>query len=116
MANTLTKLCIISTILGIALLVIISDKLSLPTSTIASITKEQINKPVVVKGTIKDILVNKESLSLLEVQDKSSSIKVALFKPDKITLQEGSFIEVYGRVSLYNEEVEIIAETIKILN
>lgn len=116
MADILTKLCIISALLGIMLLVIVADKIDIPTSTTDSITKEDINKHMKIRGTIKKV-INKESLSILEVQDKTIPIQVVLFKPNNnLKLEKNSFVEVYGKVSMYEDNIQIIAETIKKLN
>ncbi len=115
MADLLTKICIISSIIGIILLVLVSNKLDIPSSNISSIDKADLNKQVKIKGYIKKI-TNKESLSILEIEDKTSSITVVMFKPEKISLEKNSFVEIYGKVSVYNEQLQIIAELVSKLN
>ena len=114
MADILTKLCIISTVLGISLLIIVSDKIDVLGSEISSITKEDINKAVKIKGIVKKIVIKGNTLSILEIEDKKSSITVVLFRPDEFIIERGSFIEVSGKVSLYKDDLQIIADTIKI--
>jgi len=115
MTNILTKLCIISSIIGIILLIVISNKLDIPTSTISSISKESINKQIKVKGTVKNI-IDKENLIMLNLKDKSSQIKVVLFNTNKPNIKKNSFVEISGKVSLYEDEFEIIADSVKIIN
>lgn len=115
MSNILTKLCILSTFVGITLLIVISDKLDIPTSTISSLSKEDINKQVKVKGIVNNI-INKESIIILNLKDTSSSIKVVLFNPKKSKIKKNSFVEVDGKISSYEDKLEIIADSVKILN
>lgn len=115
MSNILTKLCILSTLIGITLLIIISDKLDIPTSTISSLSKEDINKQIKVKG-IANSIVNKKSIIILNLKDASSSIKVVLFNPKESKIKKNSVLEVNGKISLYEDELEIIADSVRIIN
>ncbi len=115
MSNILTKLCVLSTLIGIILLIIISDKLDVPTSTISSLSKEDINNQVKVKGIVNQV-VNKESIIILNLKDASSSIKVVLFNPKESKIKKNSFVEVDGKISLYEDKLEIIADSVKIIN
>lgn len=112
MPNILTKLSIISAILGITLLIIISDKIVIPSSDISSIDKQDINKHIKVNGIVKK-MISKGGITILELEDKTSTIKVVLFKPGEIKLKKGSFVEVEGKIGSYEDSPEIIAETIK---
>ncbi len=111
----LIKICIISAILGIILLVIIADKVSIPSSAIGSLTKQDLNKAVTIKGTVKSI-TNKETIAIFNIEDKTGSIKAVAFKPNNLTIKKGSFIELEGKLNLYEDNLEIYAETIKILD
>ena len=111
----LIKLCILSAIIGLVLLIIISDKIELPSSNISSLTKQDINKAIKIRGTITQS-TNKGTVSTIFLQDKTGSIEAVLFKPSNLILKKGSFIEIEGKVSLYNEKLQITAERVKILN
>jgi|SRR3989344_1484710 len=115
MGDILSKLCIISMVLGITLLILVSDKIDIPSSTISSISKEDVNKGIKIKGIVTKV-INKENINILEIKDNSSSIKVVLFDSEGYIIEKNSFVEVYGKVSLYEGNLEIIAETIKKLN
>lgn len=111
----ITKLCIITTLLGIILLIIVSDKIEAPTSTISSITKQDLNQEVKLRGTIK-ASINKETIAFLDLEDSTGVISIVLFKPQNTKITKGSFAEVTGKVSLYEEKLQVYAETVKILN
>lgn len=113
--NLLIKLCIISAIVGIILLIIVSDKISIQTSTISSIDKSDINSLVKIRGTVKSA-INKNTVSFLEIMDKTGKIKVVAFKPTNLTIKKDSMIEIEGKVSFYENNIQLYAETIKILN
>ena len=113
MANLLNSVCIFSAILGITLLIIISDKISIPQSSISSITKTDVNKYIKINGIVKNI-IKKGSIIILDLEDKTAKIRVVLFKSENIGIEKGSFIEVEGKVSLYEDQLQILAETIKI--
>lgn len=110
----LTKLCTISAILGIILLILISDKISSPSSVIASITTKDVGKSIKINGIVSKA-TNKDSVSFLEVKDSTDKIGVVLFKPVNITIKKGSFVEVEGKVSIYEDSPQIYAETVKLL-
>ncbi len=115
MPDLLTKICILTTIIGISLLIIISDKISIPSSEISSITKSDIDNHIKIKGTINKIIKKSSSLAILEIADKDSTIKVVIFKPDKaLNIKKGDFIEIDGKVSAYNSELQIIADKVKV--
>ncbi len=113
--KTLIKLCILSASIGLVLLIIISDKLEIPTANIASISKKDINKAIQIKGTI-DEAINKGTISIAKIEDKTGKIEVILFKSSNLRLKKGSFVKIDGKVSLYNQKLQIIAEKVRIIN
>jgi len=111
----LTKICIISAIIGIILLVIISDKLEAPTYNIGSIKKEDINKPIKIIGTVKSATI-RTSVATAEIEDNTGSINVVLFKPEKVKISKGSTLMISGKISLFEDKPQIYAETVKVVN
>ena len=111
----ITKICIISGILGIILLIFISNKLELPISIISKITDKDLNKTVKIKGTVSKF-IEKESLTTIELEEASSKINVILFKSEKIQIKKGNLLEVEGKVAKYENKLQIYADTIKVLN
>lgn len=118
MADILTKLSIICTVIGIALLIVVSDKVGAPTSKVSSLTTKDINKAVTIKGTVKSITTKGSALTMLDIQEKESSIKVVLFGQSfgqsKNNIKKGDFIEIVGRISIYKDELQIIADTVRL--
>ena len=111
----LIKTCTITIILGIILLIIIIDKIDLPTSTIGKISKSDLDKTIKIRGFVKTA-TNRDTVSFLEVEDKTGKIKITAFKPENLKIKKGSMVEIEGKVSLYEENLEIYAQTIKIVN
>ncbi len=115
MVDILTKICIISAILGISLLIIISDKINIPSSEISTITKNDIDKHIKVDGIITNIIKKGNSLAILDIENKKSAIRVVIFKPDKVlNIEKGDLIEVEGKISLYEGRLQIIADKVKV--
>ena len=54
----ITKICLISALIGIILLILISDKIEIDSSVISSIKKEDINKHVKITGIVKKAVNN----------------------------------------------------------
>lgn len=96
-------------------MIIISDKLEVPSSNISSIKKEDVNKAVKIIGTVNKA-INKEKVATLELIDKSGSIEVVMFKPQDTFIKKGSIIEVNGKVSIKEDKPQIYAETVKLIN
>ena len=111
----LAKLCIITSIIGIILLILVMNKIETPSSNIGSISKTDLNKAVRIKGIIKKAM-NNNKVATLEVEDKSGKIDVVLFKPEKLSIKKGSLVEIEGKVSIYEDNLQIYAETVKLLN
>ena len=80
-----------------------------------SIKKEDVNKPIKIIGVSKNI-INKGKLTKIELEDKSGKIDIIVFNSKKIPIKKGSTIEVYGKISVYENKPQIYAETIKIIN
>ncbi|GEM_PF-4665598 len=108
----LIKICIISAILGISLLIIINEELETTQTQINSLSEKDINKRVKVEGIIKEV-ENKDKITFLEIEDKTGKIKTIIFKPNSVILKRGTVVEVEGKVSLNNNKFQIYAETIK---
>ncbi len=111
----LTKICLLSAILGIILMIIIADKIDIPNSNIDSIKKEDVNKDVKIKGLIKKA-INNNKVAVIELMDKTGSIEVVLFKPQNLILKKGSLVEIEGKVSIKEDSLQIYAETAKVVN
>lgn len=109
--STLLSIALSCSLIGIFLLLIISEKVNLDSSNISGITEKLNNKYVKIKGTITN---SRETpgLLILDVKDNTGSIKVIAFKESQINLTKNQIIEVEGKITKYQDSLEIIADKI----
>ena len=109
----LLKVAIICSLLGILILFLVDETISLKESKIESIDESKLDQSVKVKGIVNNFRIIK-SLKLFELKDETGKIKVISFDKD-LELTNGALIEVEGRVTEYRNELEIEASKIKVL-
>ncbi len=113
MESNLLKLSFICSLLGILLLMFISERIEVKESYISSITMSKIDNDVKITANV--LSVNRlQDVMFLKVKDATASMDVVAFEPeDSFILAPGDNIEIQGKVALYNNKLEIIAKTIK---
>jgi DNA/RNA endonuclease YhcR with UshA esterase domain len=109
--NQLVKTCIITTIIGLILLIILSDKLEPDSIKISDIDKKQINKMVTVQAQISQITFKNDILSG-KIKDNSGQIDLVAFDAKGISIRKGDLIQVQGKVSFYKDKPQINADKI----
>jgi exonuclease VII large subunit len=98
------------TIIGLTALSIIAYTSEPPYMPVSSISDALVGRVVLVRGVVSNISVSNNLFFTLS--DSSGSIHVVSFS--KIyNISESSPAEVIGKVSLYKEKYEIVAEKIK---
>lgn len=108
--STLINIALNTSLIGILILIVIAENTSVDSSLIQNITKE--DEYVKVQGLI-TLSIETPGLYILEIEDKSGSIKVVAFKQDEnITLEKNDIIEVEGLTTTYKGELEINADKI----
>lgn len=112
--SKLLKIAIIGALMGVIILSYISEKNYLVGSDIKEIANKTIDEKVKIKGYITSIQET-PGLYILTVKDSSGSIKVVVFKEEKIDISNDDSIEVEGKVTKYKEEIEIIADVIRLI-
>jgi len=113
--SNLIKISLILSLVGIVILILISDKIKIKDYQINELSKEVLEKEVTVSGKIVNI---KETpgLEIITISDNTKPIKVVLFKDEnKIQLKKGQEIEVTGKLKIYQKDFEIEAKEIKII-
>lgn len=112
--STLFKTALITSLVGLFIMILIVEKIDLSSSNISSISKESIGKRVKIKGII-DSKRDLPNILILNLTDNTNSIKVIAYKDDKdyLDLRKDGIIEVIGLVKEYNKELEIEADLIK---
>ncbi len=113
--KTLFKISIITSLVGLLIMIIMIGAMDLSESSISSINKTYIGKEIKIKG----VLTSKKELSgitIMNVKDDTGSIKVIAYKDNDqyLELKKDSTIEVKGLVKEYSSELEIEADSIKL--
>jgi len=112
--KTLLKIALICSITGLFILYILSENISIEEKTIDKIDKSNFGEYVKVKGTV-DKVINTENVVIIDVV-QPQKISVVLFKEDtNISINEGSEVEVIGKVEDYNGEMEIIGSRVRVI-
>ena len=105
------KTSLIISLLGILILLIYSENITLPTKNIQNITKKDIDKQVKVIGQVTR-LTDLPGLMILNIKDNTEQMTVVVFKEEKLNINKNDFLEIQGKVAEYRGELEIIAEKI----
>lgn len=105
------KICLSISLIGILILFIYTGSLSLDIKDISLINKEDLNKFVKVNGQVTSIR-DLPGILILSLKDKTSQIKVIIFKEDELKIKKNDILEIEGIVKEYKEELEIQAEKV----
>lgn len=111
--KNLFKIAITCSIIGILILLFITDKIEVKYTSILDINKSLMDKEVKIGGQITNI---KETpgLYIVDVRDSTGKITVVIFKEELLNLTKNQLIEVLGTVTTYKNKIEINAKQIKI--
>lgn len=109
--ENLLKISLICSLIGILIILYITENTNIPNSNISNITNKDLETKVAIIGLVTSV---KETpgLIILNVEDKTGNITVIAFKEENITLEPGRIIEVEGKVVEYNKQLEIQADSI----
>jgi|GEM_PF-2303832 RecJ-like exonuclease len=113
----LLKCALAVSLLGIIILIILAETGSKGEEIvfISEAKEAEEGQEVGIQGEVK-VLKDTPTITILTIQDETSEIKVIADKKGMETkLQKGMFVEVEGKIKLYQEEKEIEASTIRIL-
>lgn len=114
--KTLLKIALICSVVGIALLYIFSEGIEIDESTIDKINKGSIGESVKIKGVLSKVS-NAENAVFLEIT-QPQTIDIVLFK-DKhtnITMEEGDYVEIIGKIEEYEGKREVIADRVRVIS
>lgn len=112
--KTLLKIALVTSLVGILILLIILDKIDVSSSNINAINKTLSEKQVKIKGEITRI-TETPGLYIINVKDNTGNIDVIVFKEEKLELEKGAIIQVEGQITEYQGKMEIIAKKVIIL-
>ncbi len=113
MGNFLFRLALIISLIGIFTLIMLSNSIEPRLIFIKDINKKDIEEFIKIKGSIINIK-NIENITILEIDDKTGKIKAILY--DRIELKKNLSVEIIGRLTDFNGNLEIDANKIKMIN
>ena len=113
--KNLLKIALISSLIGILILFITSQNISVQEKTISRITLEDVDKKVKIKGSVEKV-INTEKVAIINIV-QPQNLDVVLFKEANVTLdiQKDDFIEVIGKVEDYEGKLEVIGQRVRII-
>jgi len=110
----LLKISLIVSLIGIAVLFVITQRIEINEKNIDKINKDNIGDYVKIKGKINKIDDLKNAVKINVVQP--STMDVIIFKNNQsIDFEEGDNVEVIGRVEEYNGKMEVIGEKVRVI-
>ena len=119
--TNLISISLALSIIGIIILIFISDKIKVKEYQIKEIMLDQtlskslLEKEIQVKGVITNLKETSNSL-LITISENKNNLKVIVYKKDKvIKLNKGQRIEVKGKLKTFEKEFEIEATEIKVI-
>jgi len=110
--TTLLKISLCCSLLGILVILFITENIELPESNISNITREDLEKTVSISGRI-NYITETPGLLIITLEDNTGNITAIVFKEENITLEKGQIITLEGEVIEYKGQLEIQAELIK---
>ncbi|HZX44932.1 MAG TPA: hypothetical protein VFF28_04585 [Candidatus Nanoarchaeia archaeon] len=107
--KTLLKIAITGSLVGIALLILLSQFYQVGETSIIDIKDGLIGSDVKVEGTVNSIFrTNSTSIFTL-----SSPSELKIMASTNLSISEGDYVEVIGQIDEYKGEKEIIADRIR---
>lgn len=100
-------------LLGILLLLFISEKIEPKKINISDINQNNLNQYVKINANITKLKYTPKIL-ITTIQDNTSNITMIAYT-NKTYIKKGQQIQVIGKIKKYKQELEIIAEQIKII-
>ena len=113
--NTLLKIALITSLLGLLILYLISDNIEIKEKNIEKITIENKDEFVKLRGIVNKV-IDTEKVTIMEIT-QPQQITVVLFKNENKTMQiqQGNEIEIFGKVDEYEGKLEIIADRLRVI-
>ena len=112
--KTLYILAGVSILAGIFLLLVTNEVKEIPLYQIKEIKHLEENTEIKLQGEIKEIS-QKESQAFLNIKDRSGEIKVIVWTSTKLNLKKLDKVEVIGIIEKYQENLQIVADEIILL-
>ncbi len=108
--DTLLKIALACSVIGISALYIYSTGMSIPEHDIGSLGEDMLGNTITVSGRISGIS-DREGLRIIDIT-RDETIPVIVFSDIDMDISEGDFVTVTGELDEYNGRNEIIADNI----
>ena len=109
--NKLLKIALIFTLLGILLILFLSESMSIPLTKISDISKDNLDEKVKIRGTLTRV-TETGNITILNIKDTTGEITILLFDENP-NLEKNQEAEILGTITEYEDQLEIIADQIK---
>ncbi len=110
--QTLFKIAITTSFIGIILLLFLSQKIDASAYQISDISTKNIDEKIKINGVATKI-TEKPTVTFITLKDDTGTITVVIFNKEKLNIKSGNNIQVYGKISEYKGQLEVIADSIK---
>ncbi len=113
--QTLLKIALICSLLGLLILYLISGNIEIKEKNIEKITLDNKDEFVKLRGIVSRV-TDMEKVTIMEIT-QPQQITVVLFKNENKTMpiQQGNEVEIFGKVDEYEGKMEIIADRLRIV-
>ncbi len=108
--ETLLKLSIFASVIGILLIVFITQTMEVKAVKISDIKKSMSGDKIITYGYVNSVY-EKSGNMFINIADNASEILVVAFK-NHFNIKKGDYIKVKGKVNIYKNRLEIIADSI----
>ena len=109
----ISKYSLVCVGLGLLSLFLISKYQEPEVVEISKIDKNYLNQIIQTSGWVKSSYLSNSSTLFLILENNGSKIKVVKFDVEDLSFSKGDWIKVKGEVSLYKNELEIVAREIE---
>ena len=108
--KTLIKIALTWSLIGIVALLFVSEFHETEKINIIELG-EYIGKIVYVQGNVTKTIYS-DAVTIFEIEDNTGEIKVVAFEKMNKTINENDEIRAFGKVKIYKNELEVIADKI----
>ena len=110
--NTLLKIALICSLIGLIILYLISTKIEV--KDYKPVLNKNIGEDVTLKGTVTKI-TDRGNVVFIDVNQQNPITVVLFTDNDNLKLKNDDFVEVIGEVQEYNGKNEVIAQKIRVI-
>jgi len=114
--KTLLKIALICSVVGIAMLYIFSEGIEIDESTIENINKGNVGESIKIKGVLSRVSSADNAVFLEITQPQTLSVILFKEKDINITLEEGDYVEIIGKIEEYKGKREVIADRVRVIS